>query len=175
MPKPPCELLAEQAGHLPSAGTALDLACGLGGNALFLASRGLVCEAWDISDTAIHRLTDYTSHRELAISPRCRDALAEPPGHQSFDVIVVSYFLERQLMPAIADALKPGGVLFYQTFVENPCAPQDSINPRFVLKKSELPSHFPQLTLGYYEERQVERASGKQASLALYIGHKPSP
>lgn len=175
MPKPPCKLLAEQAGRLPSSGVALDLACGLGGNALFLARHGLHCEAWDISDTAIRRLADYSKAHELAIAPQRRDALAEPPPPESFNVIVVSYFLERQLMPAIAAALKPGGLLYYQTFVHTPGATRDPINSRFVLEKAELPSHFPQLTLGYYEERQVERASGEQASLALYIGYQPSP
>ena len=45
-----CTLLSEHKYLLPTEGKALDLACGLGGNALMLAASGLSVEAWDISD-----------------------------------------------------------------------------------------------------------------------------
>ena len=52
-----CAALREYAFLLPETGTALDLACGRGGNALLLARRGLQAHAWDISEEAIEHLS----------------------------------------------------------------------------------------------------------------------
>lgn len=174
LPRPPCAVLAEQAGYLPPAGRALDAACGLGGNAVFLAQRGLHCCAWDLADTAIDRLGRYAHQHGLTITAERRDLLLQPPTPKSFEVIVVSYFLERTLLPILADALTPGGRIFYQTFVRSPTSNSGPSNPRFVLEKDELLSHFSGLTLGYYEERQVQSTPGQHASLALFVGQRPT-
>ena len=55
-PPEPAKVLSDYAYLLPESGTALDLACGRGGNALFLARRGLETHAWDISRNAINEL-----------------------------------------------------------------------------------------------------------------------
>ena len=52
----PAAVLLEQAHRLPPSGRALDLACGLGGNALLLAARGLETHAWDYAPAAIEQL-----------------------------------------------------------------------------------------------------------------------
>jgi hypothetical protein len=59
---------------------------------------------------------------------------------KKYDVIVVSYFLYRPLLPPISQALKPGGLLFYQTFiksvtVENNAIPTSAVSASFYLKK----------------------------------------
>jgi len=56
---PPCQVLAAYTHLLPSSGTALDLACGLGANALLLARHGLDTYAWDYAQTALERLQAY--------------------------------------------------------------------------------------------------------------------
>ena len=113
----PARVLAEFAYLLPHHGSALDLACGLGGNALFLASRGLEVSAWDISSVAIGKLQTAAERRGVSVMAQVRDVVATPPEPEHYDVIVVSRFLERGLMPAILAALRPGGLLFYQTFI----------------------------------------------------------
>ncbi len=111
----PCRALQDYQHLLPGSGTALDLACGLGGNAYCLAAQGLETWAWDISDVAIAQVHQTAQQRGLAIHADVRDVVAYPPEPTSFDVIVVSRFLDRRLTSALIEALKPGGRLYYQT------------------------------------------------------------
>lgn len=134
---PPAEVLSRGERWLPDGGTALDLACGRAGNGEWLGARDFEVTAWDSSSVVIDALrarpATRIAHAEL------RDVIASPPECASFDVIVVVRFLERSLCPAIAAALKPGGVLFYQTFT------QGLSNPAYMLGPEELPALFPDL------------------------------
>lgn len=147
----PVQVLLDFAHLLPAQGRALDLACGLGANALFLADLGLETVAWDSSSTAIAALARAAVG--LGLAAQVRDVVADPPPTEAFDIIVVSRFLERALAPLLADALKPGGLLFYQTFgpaeVDPERGPHSSA---FRLARGELPRLFPTLALCAYRE-----------------------
>ncbi len=146
----PAWVLKRYAHLLPAQGRALDLACGLGANALFLAQQGLASHAWDIAENAIERLAETSSSLGLNLSLQTRDVVASPPEAGSFDVIVVSRFLDRSLFPALAKALAPSGVLFYQTFVVgNKTGPS---NPDYLLRQGELLELLDGLTVRAYEE-----------------------
>lgn len=147
-----CRLLQEFAFLLPKRGTALDLACGRGGNALLLAKAGLTTCAWDISDVALSQLATVAQHHNLAITTELRNVESQPPGANSFDCIVVSYFLDRHLCRAISNALKPGGILFYQTFSVNKRSDKGPSNERFLLKNNELLTLFGDLEVRFYHE-----------------------
>jgi 2-polyprenyl-3-methyl-5-hydroxy-6-metoxy-1,4-benzoquinol methylase len=132
-------VLHEHAHLLPAQGLALDFACGLGANALFLAECGLSVSAWDRSSVAIQRVQAAASERGLSIAASVRDVVLEPPAAASFDVIVVAHFLDRALFPALLTALRPGGLLFYQTFTaERIAGLATPSNPDFVLAPNEL-------------------------------------
>lgn len=140
-------------GHLlPPRGEALDLACGLGGNAMLLARAGLRVTAWDLSPVAIAALGQHAAQEGLDITAEVRDVVAEPPPAAAFDVIVVSYFLQRELAPVLYAALRPGGVLFYQTFVRDKVAAVGPSNPDFLLAENELRDLFAELCLRVYRE-----------------------
>ncbi len=150
-------VLREHLDVLPRQGKALDLAAGLGGNALLLAEQGLDTYAWDISPVAMERLKTI----EPKIHCEARDVTDQPPTPGSFDVIVISRFLDRDLCPAIERALRPGGVLFYQTFtVDSQGGPR---NPAFLLQNGELPALFPELGKVVYREMDGE---------AFFVGRK---
>lgn len=142
-------VLADNLHLLPKSGSALDLACGLGGNALLLARQGLSVEAWDISPVAIEKLNARA--KGLPIKAQVRDVSNETLPTEQFDVIVVSYFLDRQLAPAIVKALKPGGLLFYQTFNQQQCG-RGPGNPAYRLQDNELLRLFKDLSVRYYRE-----------------------
>jgi tellurite methyltransferase len=152
-PNAVCFVLREYSYLLPSHGQALDLACGLGGDALFLAQHGLMVQAWDSSPVAIEKLKQFAHERNLVVDAQCRDVSVQPPSLERFDVIVVSHFLERALCPRIIAALKPGGLLFYQTFcrerVDSSYGPS---NPDFLLQKNELLNLFAPLSVVVYQE-----------------------
>ena len=144
------EVLVENRHLLPAVGEALDLACGLGGNALLLARHGLRTTAWDLSPVAIERLA--AEAEGLPLRAEVRDVLAAPPAAGSFDVIVVSRFLERDLCPLLMAALRPGGLLFYQTFTRDKAVPGGPSTPDFLLAENELLRLFEGLRLRVYRE-----------------------
>lgn len=155
------KVLTENSHLLPSEGLALDLACGLGANALFLAQQGLTTHAWDVSDVAIVTLQDASRSRSLQINTEVRDVVANPPSIHSFDVIVVSRFLDRRLTASLVDALNPGGMIFYQTFTVDKLPGVGPVNPDYLLKPNELLQMFSSLVIRVYREEGLEGNSGK--------------
>ncbi|MBU2738618.1 class I SAM-dependent methyltransferase [Acidithiobacillus concretivorus] len=151
----PLPLLKAQAALLPTQGAALDLACGRGANALFLARQGLETWAWDYADAAIAAVQQAAAG--LPLHAQCRDVLAQPPEPDSFDVIVVAHFLHRPLFPILARALKAHGLLFYETWA-GPYAGRGPQNPDFRLRPGELNQAFPALQLLMLAE-EADRSS----------------
>lgn len=147
---PPLGVLADYAHLLPASGEALDLACGLGGSAEFLARSGLRTTAWDLSPVAIEKLRASTVG--LALQAEARDVIEAPPPADSFDVICVGHFLHRDLCPAIALALRPGGLLFYQTFTRERVDNAGPSTDRFRLATNELLELFDGLVVRVYRE-----------------------
>ena len=146
----PARVLTDYAHLLPAAGTALDLACGLGSNALYLAARGLEVAAWDIAATAIERLRADAGN--LPVHAAVRDVTAAPPPPGAFDVVVVARYLDRELCSAIAASLRPGGLLYYQTFVRDKAGDRGPSNPDFLLADNELLRLFADLRVRAYRE-----------------------
>lgn len=144
------EVLIENLHLLPVRGTALDLACGLGGSGLLLAERGLQTWAWDLSPVAIDNLAKKADG--LPLHAEVRDVVEDPPEPERFDVICVGHFLDRTLCPQIAEALKPGGLLFYQTFSLERVDDSGPGNPRYRLAPNELLELFPRLAVRFYRD-----------------------
>jgi 2-polyprenyl-3-methyl-5-hydroxy-6-metoxy-1,4-benzoquinol methylase len=152
----PCRALKQFAHLLPQRGKAMDVACGLGGNAVFLAQHGLDTLAVDIADGAVNKLAAYASARGLPLRAECRDLEQDSLPAGTFDVIVVAHYLERALVPALPQALAPRGLLVYQTFTQETPTHSGPMNPEWRLKPGELLQLFPGLrTLVYCEEGLV--------------------
>jgi SAM-dependent methyltransferase len=166
------QVLAQNLHLLPSRGTALDLACGLGTNALLLAELGLDTHAWDFSDVAIGQLRASSPLPNL--HPAVRDVVQRPPGPGCFDVIVVSRFLERSLAPLLVAALRPGGLLYYQTFTRTRVDNSGPADDSFRLADNELLALFAALKILVYRE---EGACGDPTqglrNQAMLVAQKP--
>ncbi len=145
-------VLADHVHLLPDSGAAVDLACGRGGNALLLAAHGLQTQAWDYAATALQDLEQRATAERLTIDCQCRDVVESPPAADSFDIIVVSHFLDRTIMPALAGALRAGGLLFYQTFSRTAVSDAGPGNPAYRLADNELLQLLPQLQVVHYHE-----------------------
>lgn len=148
----PSKNLLENAHLLPTKGMALDLACGLGGNALFLAKQGLEVSAWDISSVAIKTLDNAAQKMGVTLNLEVCDVEQRRWEQSQFDVIVVNHFLERSLRKNISSALKIGGLLYYQTFVNDKVADVGPHNPDFLLEQNELLRLFASLKVVVYRE-----------------------
>ncbi|MFK7995689.1 MAG: class I SAM-dependent methyltransferase [Granulosicoccus sp.] len=167
---PPAQVLSRGVRWLPEvdaqvspqtaeAPRALDLACGRAANGQFLADRGFKVSAWDISENVIQEIR--TRNPFVLEEALVRDVSTHPPEPDSFDVIVVSRFLDRKLCSAISGALKPQGVLFYQTFVHG------LSNPDYLLAPNELLSLFSDLHVLEYHEPEKD-VNGKAE--AQFVG-----
>ena len=169
----PARVLSENAYLLPESGEALEVACGMGGNAVFLAQHGLDVHAWDISQVAVKKLQEYALSEKLTLIAEVRDSVQDAPAENSFDVIVVSHFLDRTLMPLLINALKPDGLLFYQTFSKLKVDDSGPSNPDFLLGDNELLSLCaPLRTVVYREEQRIGDVSKGYRNLVNYVGQK---
>ena len=148
----PSRVLEENVHLLPSNGRALDLACGLGGNARLLAERGLETCAWDISAVAVEKLNAHARDSRLPLVAEVRDVEREPPQPDAFDVIVVGHFLERDLAGPLTRSLRRGGLLFYQTFTDERVEDVGPKTSAYRLGPNELLRLFSSLRLLVYRE-----------------------
>lgn len=170
----PADVLSENLFLLPANGRALDLACGLGGNALQLAAAGLDTSAWDISEVAVTRLTARAAELSVRLDVVTRDVIKHPPSPASFDVIVVSRFLHRPIMTALCTALRPGGLLFYQTFCKMKVAEVGPSNPDYLLDDNELLHLCNGLRVrAYRDNAAVGDHTGGLRNSAWLIGQQP--
>jgi tellurite methyltransferase len=167
------QVLTENEFLLPITGTALDLACGLGANAIFLAELGLAVTAWDISVVAVDKLMTYAVQQGLNINACQQKIVADSFTECSFDVIVVSRFLDRTLSDAIIGALKPDGLLFYQTFTREKTSRTPPNNPDYLLTENELLALFSPLRVIFYKENALigDQLRGLRNE-AQFIGQK---
>ncbi len=169
----PAQVLLDNRHLLPASGTALDVACGVGANALLLAEHGLTTHAWDSSSVAIDKLRGRAQAHGVSVEAAVRDVIAHPPGSESFDIIVVTRFLERGLAPQLTRALRVDGLLFYQTFTRTRVSDVGPSNPDYRLADGELLVMFSALqVLVYREEGKVGDISRGFRDEAMMVARK---
>ena len=114
---PPTSLVMRVAEALPP-GNALDLACGAGRNALWLAERGWQVTAVDGSAAAIEILRRRAPQVNAYVADlEKREYLIEP---ESWDLIVIAYYLQSDLIESAKTGLKPGGVIIVIVHITAP-------------------------------------------------------
>jgi SAM-dependent methyltransferase len=126
---------------LPADGRVLDVACGRGRHALYLARRGYRVHAVDREPDAIAGLRATAAQERLPLTCEVVDLETDPPprlGTDWFDAVVVFRYLHRPLFPSLIEALAPGGCLIYETFTIAQALRGRPTNPRFLLKPGEL-------------------------------------
>lgn len=151
---------------LPAGGTVLDLACGSGRHLRWLAARGFRVTGVD-RDAAV--LEPLRTLGEIVVADL--ENAAWPLGGRHFDGIVVTNYLWRPLLPRIAGALAPDGVLLYETFARGQERLGRPSNPEFLLQPAELLGAFAGLRIVAFEDgfdatatRFVQRIAAVAAS-----------
>ncbi|MCB0170556.1 MAG: class I SAM-dependent methyltransferase [Anaerolineae bacterium] len=164
--------------ELPTTGLALDIAAGAGRHTLILAQRRLQVDAVDISWQGLRLARQQAAQAGLwpgSIQFFVADLELAWLPDRMYDVIVISFFLFRPLLPVIKDRLRPGGRLLYETRVE-PMVDNPSASHRrdFWLKPRELLDAFFDFEVLRYDEghrrRPGDRAGGVTARL---LARKP--
>ncbi|MFL6652672.1 MAG: class I SAM-dependent methyltransferase [Sulfurifustaceae bacterium] len=138
----PDPLLSKYADLLRGPGWALDLACGVGHNAIFLARRGYDVLAVDVSLTALRHCQTALASAPLPVYPVAADLdrFALIPG--SFALVIVFRFLDRTLVPRLKEALAPGGIMLYETFNTNRLRTDPRMNRAYLLEPGDLARAF---------------------------------
>jgi len=105
-----------------------------------LPSRDFQALAVDRNTTALDALSEEAKLRRLSLRTQVVDLEDGPPflDPDSFDLIVVVHYLHRPLFPGLVRALRPGGVLVYETFTRAQAARGKPTNPAFLLEPGEL-------------------------------------
>jgi tellurite methyltransferase len=152
----PHHLLIRVAETLP-AGVALDVACGAGRHALYLARRGWRVTAVDASKVGIEMTKERA--RALGVEVDARVADLEQNGFEiegeAYDLICDFYYLQRDLWPKLRDGVRPGGVLVAAIHLMDEDAEQETRNPAFLLQPGELRAEFDGWQLLHYHETSL--------------------
>jgi SAM-dependent methyltransferase len=118
-----------------SGGEVLDVACGHGRHARYLAERGCRVTAVDRDPAALAGLAQVPGVRTVQAD---LEGAPWPFGGDAFDGVVVANYLHRPLFDALAASLAPGGVLIYETFMQGNDRYGKPSNPDFLLRPGEL-------------------------------------
>ncbi len=150
----PSSWMRKYAPLMAAGGTVLDLACGAGRNARWLAGQGWRVEAVDRDAAALAALRGVPG-----VSARQADLEAGPWPYSGvrFAGIVVCRYLHRPLLPLLAHGLAPGGVLIYETFMLGQERIGRPRNPDYLLRPGELLDVYgPMLRVVAYAEGVME-------------------
>jgi SAM-dependent methyltransferase len=157
----PYPLVRTYADQLPAGGLALDVAAGAAPAGLFLAGRGLRVIAVDIAETGLRLAQQRARDLSLPLSLVVMDTsdLWLPPSR--FDIILDFYYLSRPLFECYRQALKPGGWLFFETFVQGT---HRRCNPAHYLESGELYSAFQDWEILHWAETWKKRRDSTLSS-----------
>ncbi len=121
------------AGLVAPQASVLDLAAGRGRHSIFFADRGHKVTA---VDRDVGDLPDHPNIERLKAD--LEDGSPWPLSDRRFGAVVVTNYLHRPLMPQLLEAVAPGGVLLYQTFMEGNERFGKPSRPEYLLKDGEL-------------------------------------
>ncbi len=147
----PAPFLLEVVGALPK-GRCLDLAAGRGRNALFMARQGYSVDGLDWSFEGLAALRSRASGSDLPLNLVAADLASFPLPEERYNVLLCFRYLQRDLWPDMARALKPGGALVMETFTIERVKSRPNFPADYCLKPGELGAAFPDLRVEIYRE-----------------------
>jgi SAM-dependent methyltransferase len=167
-PDPFLASLENYSAIFPQSRRALDVACGAGRNAAWLAEHGWSVTACDFSLQGLRRARAFAEERNVKLSLFCQDleTVLLPPNQ--FDLVICFYYLQRKLFPSLRATLRPGGLIVYKTYTTEQL--QFSGGPRHpmhLLQPQELLESFRGFRVLFYQETVQARG------IAQLIAHKP--
>jgi len=176
-----CDGLYRQQGHpsymlqkfvhlLPLDGVVLDAAAGVGVNTLFLAQQRMSVVALDISEVGLRLLRQQAAELGVRVDTAVFDLTHPYFPPNCVDAILNFRFLERSAFAAYRQALRPGGLLFFETFVYM----GEEEKPGYFLESGELNQAFADFELIHSAEMTIHgQRSGKMRHVAQLVARKP--
>jgi tellurite methyltransferase len=146
-------------------GRALDVAMGRGRYAVALARAGFRTFGVDVKVDAVRDALAVAAAAGVRVHGWCADLTQHPLPTARFDVVLVSRYLQRDLFPALRDAVVPGGVVVYETFTTAQRAlGTGPRSPHHLLEPDELGIRFDEWDVLFYEETSEPEAVARIAA-----------
>jgi SAM-dependent methyltransferase len=155
------DCIRAHAGAHPLQGRALDVACGAGREAVYLALAGYQVDAIDVLPDALARARDLARRCGVALHTMRQDLKRDPvlPAGR-YDLVTVFRFLHRPLLPVIGRSVAAGGYLVYEAFHR-----RDAVEGAPGTQHGRLPCRVPARCRG------TRRRGGGSGSRRLKAGH----
>jgi tellurite methyltransferase len=149
----PSPLLLRAVRDVPP-GSALELACGAGRNAIYLASLGWAVTAVDLSPVAVETLLSRANSMHLSVDARRADLEAGEFSiiPDSWDLICAFYYLQRDLFEPIRNGIRPGGLFVGSIHMPDDTPGLRPMNPAYLLNEGELRAAFRGWEILHYQE-----------------------
>ena len=177
-------LLSQHLDQLSQAGPMLDLACGGGRNGLFLLQHGIPVVFADSNRESLQRVRATLEEPQYRVNAGLAELWevdfeqphTRPLQGRDFGAILVFRYLHRPLFPSIKLALRPGGLLIYETFTRGQALMGRPTNPDFLLQDGELEQQFAAWDILHSFEGTVETPPNRKPSaIAQLVARKPPP
>ena len=141
---------------------AVDLACGSGRHAVYLAQAGFETTAIDFSEQALAHTARLAAEKGAGVECRLDDieAAGFSLGEEVYDLAAVFFFLHRPLLPVLRRSLRPGGLIVYKTYSTDQLRyPGRPRHPMHMLEPNELLRLFNGFRVLRYEEEWEGRGT----------------
>jgi SAM-dependent methyltransferase len=171
--RPPSKFV-EKYYKMCEANQALDLASGGGRHTLYLSEKGFLVDAVDISPIALEKLSSKIDNKMVNLIESDLDTFTPKQNH--YDFIVMTNFLDRDLIVRCYEALKDGGIFVVETYMEDDENEKKDSNPQFLLKEDELIlmfyNGFKRLDYAEFWNEDYEKYRMKKQAIAVQKGRQ---
>jgi tellurite methyltransferase len=156
-------------------GRALELACGAGRNAIYLASCGWQVTAIDLSTVAIEILRQRAAEVGVQVDAGVADLEAGgfPINPDSYDLILIFHFLWRELFPAVRRGIRAGGHFIGSIHIDDGSAEARTMNQAYLMQPGELRHQFRGWQILHYREGKSDEGHHHRLALADIVARKP--
>ncbi len=162
----PDPFLAENSSILGT-GIALDLAAGLGANALFMAKIGYSVDAIDISFPALSKLKAEADRLALDVQPIVADLDEYPLPRNRYDVVAIFYFFSPPILSSIQDCMKKPSLLICSTYNYRHTSIKPGFSEKYLVPRGGLIPYVHGLDIVTHESE-----AGEHGNLSRLIAWK---
>jgi tellurite methyltransferase len=145
----PIPFLVDSLDLLPK-GRTLDIAMGEGRHGVYLASKGFDVLGLDISEKGLQKAHRLAEAKNTTIETRVVDLETHTLEKNAYDLIICTYYMQRDLFPQFKDALKPGGMALVETYNVDHLK-YAKFNPKWLLQTNELLETFKDFKIIRYQ------------------------
>lgn len=151
---------------------ALDVACGAGRNAIYLARAGFRVDAIDISREGLKQARDNAAALGLEVNWIEHDLDQPWPFDRDYSLIVVLWYVDLPLITRLCDCLEPGGYLLCEEHLQSDADVIGPRSPEFRVAPGALRDAVAGLEILHYAESIENNVEGEKVASARVVGRK---